>query len=186
VHPSRGEGGAALPPGCEVRSKPGQPAAGAPLSQWARGFAAGYGYLEETWNEHLPAEFDQDLGAILIALSFFASPSLADTFVAEAKGKTSLEGLAETVVRLFPDAMLGYAHMGRAIYQALLESGVPAVIRNTPRSAATTRPCGSGRIQEVLRLNATGPTRDARLRHKPRRRPRDGASARQARGSADD
>lgn len=142
------EGSAALPPGCEIRSKPlDNLDADAPLSQWARGFAAGFGYLEETWNEHLPAELDQELGAILMALSFFATPALADTFVAEAKGATSLERLAETVVRVFPDAMLGYAHMGRAIYQALLESGAPdldpverpKVGRNEPC------PCGSGK-----------------------------------------
>lgn len=142
------EGSAALPPGCEIRSKPlDNLAADAPLSQWARGFAAGYGYIEETWNEHLPAQLDKELGAILMALSFFASPGLADKFVAESKGRTSLERLAETIVTLFPDAMLGYAQMGRAIYQALLESGVPAhdpaerpkVGRNDPC------PCGSGK-----------------------------------------
>lgn len=111
------DGSAALPPGCEIRSTPlGNLAADAPLSQWARGFAAGFGYLEETWNAHLPAELDKELGAILMALSFFATPALADTFIAEAKGGTSLERLAETVMQVFPDAMLGYAHMGRAIF----------------------------------------------------------------------
>jgi uncharacterized protein YecA (UPF0149 family) len=50
-------------------------------------------------------------------------------------------------VQVFPDAMLVYAHMGRAIYQALLESGAPdldpserfKVGRNEPC------PCGSGK-----------------------------------------
>src|SRR3989338_5353932 len=142
------EGNAALPPGCEIRSKPlDNLDADAPLSQGARGFSGGFGYLEETWNEHLPAELDKELGAILMVLGFFASPTLADTFVAEAKGDASLERLAATVVQVFPDAMLGYAHMGRAIYQALLESGAPDLdpVERPKVGSNEPCPCGSGK-----------------------------------------
>jgi uncharacterized protein len=140
------EGSVGLPPGCEIRPNPlDNLAADAPLSQWARGFAAGYGYLEETWSELLPAELDQELGAILMALSFFASRELADTFVAESKGKTSLERLAETLITHFPDAMLGYAQMGRAIYQVLLESDASAVDQTERLRVGRNDlcPCGS-------------------------------------------
>lgn len=142
------EGGVGLPPGCEIRTDPvDNLTTDAPLSQWARGFAAGYGYLEETWSELLPAELDQEWGAILMALSFSASRELADTFVAESKGQTNLVRLAETIIAHFPDAMLGYAQMGRAIYQVLLESDASAVDQ-TVRSRVGRNdpcPCGSGK-----------------------------------------
>ena len=40
---------------------------------------------------------------MLMVLSFFATPSLADLLYKEAKGSSSLEDLAQTVVRVFPD-----------------------------------------------------------------------------------
>lgn len=142
------EGSAALPPECEIRTNPlDNLEADAPLSQWARGFAAGHGYVEELWNECTPDELDKELGAILLVLTFFASPKLANTYLKEAKKETSLERLAETVVMLFPDSMHRYAHLGRAIFQVLLEQDAPE-----PESAVRPRvgrndpcPCGSGK-----------------------------------------
>lgn len=142
------EGSAAFPPGCEIRPQPlDNLDADAPLSQWARGFLTGHTYLEEIWNELTPDELDEELGSILMVLTFFASPRLADAYYKEAKRPTSLERLAETVVTLFPDAILGYARLGRAIFRATLEldaeepdpSGRPQVGRNNPC------PCGSGK-----------------------------------------
>ncbi len=142
------EGRASLPPGCEIRTKPlDNLDAGASLSQWARGFLTGYTYLEEIWNEFTPSELDEELGASLMVLTFFASPALAEAYLKEGKGKASLEHLAETVVTLFPDALLEYAHMGQAIFQARREAGDlgqetsdhPKVGRNDPC------PCGSGK-----------------------------------------
>jgi uncharacterized protein YecA (UPF0149 family) len=82
-----------------------------------------------------------------MVLTFFAFPKLADAYHKEGKRKTSLEHLAETVVGIFPDAMIEYAHLGRAIFQARCEagdfghepSGRPKIGRNDPC------PCGSGK-----------------------------------------
>ena len=142
------KGSASLPPGCEIRAKPlDNLDADAPLSQWARGFVMGHSWLEELWNEFTPDSLDKELGTSLMVLTFFASPTLADAYHKEGKGKTSLEHLAETVVMIFPDAMIEYAHLGRSIFQARREAGDlgqepsdrPKVGRNDPC------PCGSGK-----------------------------------------
>ena len=144
----RTEGSAPLPPGCEFRPQPlDNLADDAPLSQWARGFVAGHSYLDDLWHDYTPDELDEELGSILMVLSFFASPALADAYHQEGKGKASLEQLAETVVTIFPDAMREYAHLGRSIYQVRLEAGDlgqepsarPKIGRNDPC------PCGSGK-----------------------------------------
>jgi len=141
-------GSALLLPGCEIRPQPlDNLGDDAPLSQWARGFLTGHTYLGDIWNESTPDELDEELGSILMVLTFFASPKLADAYHKEGKRKTSLEHLAETVVGIFPDAMIEYAHLGRAIFQARREagdfghepSGRPKVARNDPC------PCGSGK-----------------------------------------
>jgi uncharacterized protein len=141
-------GSALLPPGCEIRPQPlDNLGDDAPLRQWARGFLTGHTYLGDIWNESTPDELDEELGSILMVLTFFASPKLADAYHKEGKRKTSLEHLAETVVGIFPDAMIEYAHLGRAIFQARCEagdfghepSGRPKIGRNDPC------PCGSGK-----------------------------------------
>jgi uncharacterized protein len=137
-----------LPPGCEMRPWPmDNLSADAPLSQWAQGFGMGYDYLAEVWNEYTPDEFDEELGALLMTLSFFTSPKLAEAYHQETQGKGSLEQLAQTVMEIFPEAMRKYAQLGRAIYQARLEAGDldhetssrPKIGRNDPC------PCGSGK-----------------------------------------
>lgn len=82
-----------------------------------------------------------------MTLSFFTSPTLAEVYHQETKGTGSLEQLAQSVIEIFPDAMREYAHLGRAIYQARLEtgdldlasSGSLKIGRNDPC------PCGSGK-----------------------------------------
>jgi uncharacterized protein len=142
------EESASLPPGCEIRLPPlANLEADAPLSQWARGFGMGFSWLGDLWDELTPAELREELGAILMMLTFFSSPGLADDYLKEAQGPLTLERLAETVVKTFPDALLGYARMGHTFFQALLEesapeeksSGRPKVGRNDPC------PCGSGK-----------------------------------------
>ena len=142
----RTEGSAVLPPGCEIRPQPlDNLDADALLSQWARGFLAGHAYLEEIWDECTPDELDKELGSMLMVLTFFASPRLAEAYHKEGKGKTSLEHLAGTIVRIFPDALIEYAHLGRTIFQARCETGDlgqepsdrPKIGRNDPC------PCGS-------------------------------------------
>ncbi|MEP6934714.1 MAG: UPF0149 family protein [Nitrospirota bacterium] len=120
----RTEGIALLPAGCDIRPQPLDNLGGdAPLSQWARGFLTGHTYLDDVWNEYTPDEFDEELGSMLMVLTFFVSPTLADAYYKEGKGKTSLKQLAETVVTVFLDAMSEYAHLGRAIFQARREAG---------------------------------------------------------------
>lgn len=144
----RPEGGAMLPPGCEIRPQPlDNLRANAPLSQWAQGFALGHDYLQDIWNEYTSDELDEDLGASLMVLTFFTSPKLAEAYHKEGMGKTNLEQLAATVVGIFPDAMTEYAHLGRAIYQVRREAddlgteppARPMIGRNDPC------PCGSGK-----------------------------------------
>jgi hypothetical protein len=120
----RTEERASLPPGCEIRRRTlDNLAADAPLSQWAQGFGMGHDYLEDIWNAYTPDEFDEDLGAALMVLTFFTSPKLAEAYRKEGNRKRSLDELAETVVTLFPDAMREYALLGRSIYQARREAG---------------------------------------------------------------
>lgn len=137
-----------LPPGCEMRPwAMDNLSADAPLSQWAQGFSMGYDYLEEVWTAYTPDELDEELGALLMALSFFTSPKLAEAYHQDTKGTGSLEQLAQTVVEIFPVAMREYAQLGRSIYQARLEvgdldlepSGRTKIGRNDPC------PCGSGK-----------------------------------------
>jgi uncharacterized protein len=141
-------GSVGLPPGCEIKPVPVDNLdATATLSQWAQGFSVGYDYLVEIWEECIPDELDEDLGAALMTLTFFSSSKLARAFHEEGTRKISFEQLAEVVVSIFPNAMREYAHIGRAIYQARLETGDlgqaplarPKVGRNAPC------PCGSGR-----------------------------------------
>jgi uncharacterized protein len=144
----RTEGSAPLPPGCDIRPQPlDNLGDDAPLSQWARGFLTGHTYLDDIWNEYTPDELDEELGSMLMVLTFFTSPKLADAYHKEGKGKTSLEQLADTVVMIFPDALMEYAHLGWSIFQARREAGDlgqepsdhPKIGRNDPCL------CGSGK-----------------------------------------
>ena len=141
-------GTVSLPPGCEMRPQPmDNLTTDAPLSQWAQGFGMGYDYLAEVWNACTPDELDEELGALLMTLTFFASLKLAKAFHQETNGKSNLEQLAQSMMEIFPEAMDEYAHLGRSIYQARLETGdldqEPLhhikIGRNDPC------PCGSGK-----------------------------------------
>ena len=144
----RVKGKMSLPPGCEIRP---QPLANldddAPLSQWARGFLTGHVYLDDIWNEYTPDELDEELGSILMILTFFSSPKLADAYHKEGKGKMSLEHLADTVVRIFPDALIEYARLGRSIFQARREAGDLGQEPSARQAIGRNDPClcGSGK-----------------------------------------
>ena len=144
----RMEGSAPLPPGCDIRPQPlDNLGDDAPLSQWARGFLTGHVYLDDIWNDYTPDELDEELGSLLMVITFFASPALAEAYHKEGKGKTSLEQLAETVVTIFPDAMREYARLSRAIFQARREAGdldqEPSARPKIGRNDSC--PCGSGK-----------------------------------------
>jgi yecA family protein len=91
----------------------------APLAQWSSGFAQGHDWLEEAWEVDLPQEVDEELGACLSALLFFIDPKFAEGLVEESGQPASeLPALARTLLDNFEAAMLGYAEIGRMVYQA--------------------------------------------------------------------
>ena len=91
----------------------------APLAQWSSGFAQGHDWLEEAWDVDLPQEVDDDLGACLSALLFFLDPEFATALLEESDQPASdLPALAQTLLENFEGAMMGYAEIGRLIYQA--------------------------------------------------------------------
>jgi yecA family protein len=91
----------------------------APLMKWAGGFAQGHDWLEEAWDVDLPQEVDDDLGACLSALLFFIDPGFARALLEESNQPASeLPALAQTLLDNFEGAMMGYAEIGRIIYQA--------------------------------------------------------------------
>jgi yecA family protein len=91
----------------------------APLMKWSSGFAQGHDWLEDAWDVDLPQEVDDELGACLSALLFFIDPDFAKALLAESNQPASeLPALAETLLDNFEGAMMGYAEIGRLIYQA--------------------------------------------------------------------
>ena len=145
---TRPRGACALPPGCEVRPILLENLkTTAPLSQWAQGFGVAYDYLSEVWEAYIPDELDEELGALLMTLTFFSSPTLAEVYHKETKGNRTFEQFAQSMVEVFLDAMGAFAHLGRSIYQARLEAGdfdraqrsAVKIGRNDPC------PCGSGK-----------------------------------------
>lgn len=139
---------AALPVDCEFRDDVlANLDADAPIAQWSRGFMQGHQWLEESWDAHVPDALDDEFAAMLLALSFFASRDIAEAFRKETGPDQSLETLAATVRRTFPDAVAEYAHLGQSISRVLAEQ--TAAERAPQRRVKTGRndpcPCGSGR-----------------------------------------
>jgi yecA family protein len=92
---------------------------GAPLQRWCSGFAQGHDWLEEAWDVDLPQEVDDDLGACLSTLLFFIDRKFAVGLLEETGQPASeLPALASTLLDNFEGAMMGYAEIGRLIYQA--------------------------------------------------------------------
>ena len=87
----------------------------APVSEWSRGFSQGHGWLEETWDEYVPEEYDDEFNTLVLALTFFSSRRLAEAYWKEMQSKESLAGMAASVRDVFPDAMHEYARLGRTI-----------------------------------------------------------------------
>ena len=120
----------------------------APIAQWARGFLLGHQWLEELWEAYVPETLDEEFGATIMTLSFFSSRQLAEAFLAEATAPArSLEALAETMRRVFPNAVMQYAHLGRSITTALLEHATeaPEPVRTAKVGRNAPCPCGSGK-----------------------------------------
>jgi hypothetical protein len=142
-----GSGSPGLPPGCSPDPRPvANLDPHSPLGAWSRGFVQGHSWLEELWADVVPEELDDGLGAQLMVLSFFSGRELAESFLREAGGDQSLEAMAQSMLKVLPEAMAAYAHLGRSIDQALRE------LEDRPRPARRTKvgrnepcPCGSGR-----------------------------------------
>lgn len=136
-----------LPPDCRLADDPlANLAEGAPVALWSRGFLLGHDWLTETWDPYVPEEMDEDFGAMLMALTFFSSPRLAEAYRNETKSR-SLRELAEQIHRLFHEALAEYAHLGRSIQTAIgeAESSPHSPRRVNKISRNATCPCGSGK-----------------------------------------
>lgn len=136
----------ALPPQCEARrATPANLEPDAPLAQWARGFGAGHDYLSEVWDAHTPDALDEDLGACMMVLTFFASRELAEAYRQEMKATDkSLEDFAAQMLEMFPEALLQYAVIGRSIAD-VLQRPKPEPARSTKIGRNDPCPCGSGK-----------------------------------------
>jgi len=138
-------GNPSLPDDCPVR--PDAMAnfdADAPLAAWSHGFLAGHDWLDESWDVELPQEMEDELNAILLTLTLFASRDVAERFQQEGDfGNETLENVAARAIEILPDAMASYAHMGRTVlaeaYAPVEQRRVTKVGRNDPC------PCGSGK-----------------------------------------
>ena len=120
----------------------------APIAQWSRGFFRGHQWLEELWGETVPEELDDELGSILMTLSFFSSREMAEGFHAEAAGgEQSFEAMADTIHRVLPTAVAQYAHMGRSIatVQAAPDWDEPEGTHHAKIARNEPCPCGSGK-----------------------------------------
>jgi uncharacterized protein len=137
-----------LPEGCGPERDPlANLELGSPIGMWSRGFLLGHQYLVELWEEHTPSQLAEELGSIVMVLTFFADRKLAESYHREfSKGGLDLEHMAKSLGELLPSAMEEYAHLGRSMLQAPLKRRTKAqptrrekVARNEPC------PCGSGK-----------------------------------------
>ena len=118
----------------------------APLAHWSRGFMIGHQWLEALWDVELPEDLDQEVGSVLMTLTFFASRNLAEAFQAEGALRTaSLEATAEALLRVFPEALAEYAHLGRSVLGGGGQTVAPTPRRTSRVGRNDPCPCGSGK-----------------------------------------
>ena len=121
----------------------------ADLSQWSKGFMCGHDWLEELWTEYTPEELDEELGAQLFILYFFADRRLAEGFHQEMwrhKNETLAE-VAGKLLPLFEECMNVYAHLGRSLQETVMEFAQREQRRSKNRKPGRNDlcPCGSGK-----------------------------------------
>jgi uncharacterized protein len=131
-----------LPAGCTFAAEPlANLEPGAPISQWSRGFVRAHQWLGELWEENLPEDWDEELGAILMTLSFHANLGVATALADETGG--TVEQMAVDLREVFVPAMEEYVELGRILGNRRAPGSMPPpqakVGRNDPC------PCGSGR-----------------------------------------
>jgi uncharacterized protein len=120
----------------------------APLRLWSRGFYLGHEYLEKLWDAHTPPAYRGDVERCVMVLTYFADPEIAAaTHRHFVKKGGELAESAAVVAGELPEAMRGYASMGRQIMLGLMKFGrkkaEPAHSDKPGRNAPC--PCGSGR-----------------------------------------
>ncbi|MDH3976813.1 MAG: UPF0149 family protein [Deltaproteobacteria bacterium] len=138
-----------LPMGCEPdKDAMANLKVNAPLSLWAQGFIIGHEWLQECWTEYLPESMDEELGEIMLILSFFASENLAKSLVEKSEDQeTSLDKVAISILDLFPGAVELYSSIGQTIFRT-----VQNLSSKKGKTASTLKigrnepcPCGSGK-----------------------------------------
>lgn len=86
-----------------------------PLCHWANGFVSGHTWLEEAWDE-LPEDIDDEIGACVMVLSFFANQELARSYHQEfATAGETFEAMAEGVLADLEPALETYADIGKTL-----------------------------------------------------------------------
>ena len=119
----------------------------APISRWSRGFLTGQDWLENLWNVDLPEAVDEELAAVLMTLSFFASRGMAEGLRGELGSSRSLREMAEYNRRVFRTALTAYVRLGRELGEVIGQRGARAhvSIRAVTIGRNDPCPCGSGR-----------------------------------------
>ena len=99
-----------------------------PISLWSCGFTIGHDWLSDVWAEYVPDDVDGELASTAMVLSFFASRDLAEAYYFDAttsprkrKPRVPFVEFAQTVRKVFPDALSSYAQIGRGISEILIE-----------------------------------------------------------------
>ena len=145
------QGAPSLPPGCEMRDDAvADLLPDAPVSGWARGFATGHEWLTEQWAP-TPEKLADELGSILMVLSFFGNRDVAEAYRKEFfPHEERLEVLAAEIRELFPASMAGYAELGRAVGEQIPgRTDRPQPSTGGAEVAADDPcPCGSGKAYE--------------------------------------
>ena len=71
----------------------------------------------------LPEDIDDELGACLSALMFFIDPAFGRQLLEDSgQPVAELPTFAQTLIDNFEGAMMGYAEIGRMVYQARTEN----------------------------------------------------------------
>lgn len=99
-----------------------------PISLWSCGFTIGHDWLSDVWAEYVQDDIDGELASTAMVLSFFASRDLAEAYYFDAttsprkrKPRVPFVEFAQTVRKVFPDALSSYAQIGRGIAEILIE-----------------------------------------------------------------
>lgn len=105
-----------LPKPCRPATEPmANFAPGSPFSRWSRGFAMGHGWLKESWQALVPEDDDDASGLALMALTFFSSRRVAESYHADLfSDEMSFEELVLTVDEMLDSAFRDYAAAGHA------------------------------------------------------------------------